>query len=625
MLIWMRDSAGAGILKFFLLGTLLLAVGGLVLMDVGGFFTGNMGSGKIVSGGGVNIGAQEFDRTVRRTLASQGIPAQEAYRLGLIDNILTSEIQNRLFTKESQNLGLRVDDESVTKQIALLAAPLAAEGQSKKQALQQILRTQGISEGEFVTALRQEMANTLLRAAMQPPASLSSPLMAKTLYRYDNERRSANVIVLKNADVKDVKAADEEQLKKFYDANKSDYLIPETRTVTLATLKADMLRKNLRISDQDLRAEYDRTIASFTKPSRRSVEQTVLKTEEEAKKTAEAMKAGNKVANVISQEYEQSGLLPEIAGPVFAAKDGDVVGPVKTSLGWHVIRVKGTTPEDVTPFDDVKEKLRAEVEQSKLGEELYNTGNTIEDRVAGGESLESLVGEYGLTTEKIGPFRVNGNTASNIDAFKAYGGDRDKLIQAAFDYDEGELTPLVETADGQFHFMRIDTVVPDAYRDYADVKADVEKRWAFEQRAALNKARAQKALDDLNAGKTLADVAKENGAGIQTVTNVVRNADTKEPLTPLATAQMFVTDKGKSFSSENNNSFIVGTVTAIDVPKAPDAKGENLAELEDLTGRSMGQDILEQFVNSIAGSNKVRVNKAALDQIYGQSDTAQQQ
>lgn len=624
MLIWMRDSTGAGILKFFLLGMLLLAVGGLVLMDVGGFFRGQMAPNKIVSGGGVDIGAQEFDRTVRRALSSQGIPAQEAYRLGLIDNILTSEIQNRLFTKESQDLGLRVDDESLTKQISRLAEPLAAGGQSKKQALQQILRTQGISEGEFVAALRQEMANGLLRAALQPPAALSSPLMAKTLYRYDNERRDADVIVLKNADVKDVKAADEEQLEKFYDANKSDYLIPETRTVTLATLKGDMLKKNLKISDADLRAEYDRNIAAFTKPSRRSVEQTVLKTEDEAKKVAEDMKAGKNVANVISQEYEQSGLLPEIAAPVFAAQEGAVVGPVKTTLGWHVIRVKGTTPEDVTPFDEVKEKLRAEVENVKLGEELYNAGNTIEDRVAGGESLESLVDEYGLTTEKLGPFRANGSDANGNDVFKAYGGDRDKLIQAAYDYDEGELTPLVETSDGQFHLLRIDSVVPDAYRDFASVRGEIEKRWAYEQRAALNKARAQKALDDLNAGKSLADVAKENGVNIQAVKDAARNADAKEPLTPVAAAQMFVTDKGKSFSSENNGGFIVGMVTAIDMPEAPAAKDENLAALEDLTGRSMGQDILEQFVNGIAGKGNVRVNKAALDQIYGQGDATQQ-
>lgn len=99
MLIWMRDSAFAGFFKFFLLGMLLLAVGGMVFMDVGGFFTGNMGQNTVVKGGGVKISTVEFDRTVRRVLSAQGIGPQEAYRLGLINTILTSEVQSRLFTK----------------------------------------------------------------------------------------------------------------------------------------------------------------------------------------------------------------------------------------------------------------------------------------------------------------------------------------------------------------------------------------------------------------------------------------------------------------------------------------------------------------------------------------------
>ena len=132
MLIWMRDSAGAGILKFFLLGILVLAVAGLVLMDVGGFFTGNMASGTVAKGGGVNIGATEFNRTVERVVSRQGVSASDAYKFGLVDNILTSEIQNRLFTNEAKDLGLEVPDESIRNQIAKIAEPLATEGRTKK-------------------------------------------------------------------------------------------------------------------------------------------------------------------------------------------------------------------------------------------------------------------------------------------------------------------------------------------------------------------------------------------------------------------------------------------------------------------------------------------------------------
>lgn len=622
MLIWMRESKSAKAVKYLFLGLLVLAACGLVLMDVGGFFTSQIGSNTVAKGAGVNIGIQEFDRTVRRALGQQGIGPQEAYELGMIDNILTSEVQSRLFAAKSRELGLEVSDEDVTKQIAKLAEPLATDGRSKKEALQQILRTQSISEAEFVGSIRQEMGNTLLRAALMAPASLSSPMMADDLYRYDNEKRNAKVIVYKNDGVKDTVAATDEQLEKFYEANKQDYLIPETRTITMATLKADMLKKNVKISDEQLRAEYDKNLASFTKAPRRLVEQIVLPTEEEAKKALDNMKAGKTPKDAVSQEYEEKGLLPEIAAPVFEAKKGAVVGPVKTDLGWFVIKVKDLLPESVTPFESVKDKLRPELESIALTDELFQTGTTIEDRIAGGDKLEDLVKEYGMTTEVIGPFRQNGFDASGKDLFKSYGADRDKLVQSAYDYENGETAPVVETADGQFHLVRIDSVTPDTYRDFASVKADLSKRWISEQQRLANSARAKKALESVNAGKSLEDVAKEDGLTVQTLNGISRKEEAPAPLNPVAAAQIFSTGEGKFISSPIDNGYVIAEVTDIILPAdtaKPDAK--ELKDLEDLTGRSLGQDILGQFVSSLTKGKEIKINKPLLDSAYGKAAT----
>jgi peptidyl-prolyl cis-trans isomerase D len=624
MLIWMRNSTFGGLFKYFLLGMMTMAVGGLVMMDFNDFFQGTMSQNTVVKGGGVKIGTVEFDRTVRRVLSQQGIPAPEAYKLGLINNILTSEVQNRLFTKESRSLGLQVSDDSVMAEINRLAEPLAANGRSKKDALQQILRQQGISESEFIGSIRQEMANGLLRGALSAPPTLTSPLMAESLYRFDNEKRAADIIVVKTADAKGADTPTDEQLEKFYEANKMDFLIPETRTVTMATLKSDMIRKNVKITDEQLKAEYEKNIAAFTKPSKRVVEQIVLATEDEAKKAAAEMKSGATPKNAVSQEYEESGLLPEIGAPVFAAEKGAVVGPVKTSLGFHVLKVKDILPETVTPFDDMKDSLRTELENMALTEELYNIGNTIEDRAAAGDKLEDIVNEYGMTTEIIGPFRQNGTDRDGRDVFKSYGADKDKIVQTAYDYEEGEIAPVVETADGQFHLIRIDQAIPDTYRPFDSVKSELQARWLNEQKNLIAQAEAKKLLDALNSGKSIQDVAKENNLSVRSVSGIGRKGETPAPLTPVVGAQVLNTDVGKNFSSAIDGGYVVGTVTNITMPEAkPDAK--NLAELEDLTGRSLAQDILGQFVTALTDGKEIKVNQAALDQIYGDQQQNQPQ
>lgn len=617
MLIWMRNSTFGGALKFLLLAFMTLAVAGLVLTDVGGFFKGTMGSNTVAKGAGVKIGIQEFDRTVRRALGAQGIGAAEAYQLGLIDTILNSEIQNRLFTKEAKTLGLEVGDDAVKLQISKLAEPLATDGRSKKEALQQILRTQNISEGEFIGAIRQEMANGLLRGALSAPATLTSPLMAQSLYRYDNEKRSARGIILRNTGVSGLTAPTDEQLQKYYEANKQDFLIPETRTITMATLKTDMLKKNVKISDEQLKAEYDKNIASFTKPPRRLVEQVTLPDEAAAKAAAEDMKAGKTVKDSNTQEFEEAGLLPEIGAPVFAASEGAVVGPIQTSLGWHVLKVKSDVPESVVPFAEVKDRLRDELSNISLTEELYSTGNAIEDRAAGGDKLEDIVSEYGMTTEIIGPFRQNGRDKDGNDEFKPYGADREKIIQSAYDFEEGEIAPVVETADGQFHLVRVDQVIPDSYRDFASVKSSLESRWMDEQRGLANAAKAKATLDALNAGKSLDDVAEENGTSVQSFANISRKEAPAAPLTPIVAAQIFTADKGGNFSAEIENGYVVGTVTDISLPASAQDKKE-LTALEDLTGRSLTQDILGQYITALSDGKPVKVNKALLDQVYGQ-------
>ena len=616
MLIWMRNSTFSGGFKIVLMGMLIMALAGLVLMDVGGFFTGNMNAGTVAKGGGVTIGANEFARTVDRALARQGIGAQDAYQLGLVDEILRGEIQNRLFTKEAQALGLVPNDETVMAQIAQMTAPLATEGRTRREVLQNLLRTQGISESEFVGGVRQELGNMLLRAALSAPPTLSNPLLASALQRFDNETRAAEVIVFQYADIKDAEKPTDEQLQKFYDANKGQFLIPETRVVTMATLKPEMLRKNVKVGEEEVRAVYEKNIASYTKPERRKVSQVVLKSEEEAQKAVEEFRAGQKPKNTIVNDYDVSGLLPPVSEAAFAASVGDVIGPIQTDLGWHAAKIDGITAAQPVPFDTVKGDIRKELESAALTDEIFNAGNAIEDRAAAGDAFADIVRDYGMTTEEIGPFRRNGKNEKGEDLFKSYGADRESLLASAFDFEEGEVTPIVETDDGQYRVLHIDAITPDTYKPLEKVRETLEKQWLDEQRALAARETARTALKALNDGKALADIAKENDRKIRTFDGLTRKSNPPAPLTAVAAAQIFATQAGAHFSTEIEDGVVIGTVTKAVLPS--DIKNEDeLEKLVELTGASLAQDSFSLYLGHIVNSDKIRINKAALDQMYG--------
>lgn len=629
MLRSMRDGAKSGLLKYFLLGILVMAAGGLVLTDVGGFFRGGVSNNLVAKGNGIKISTTQFDRNVRRVLARQGMAPQEAYQLGLIHQILNGEIQIRILAREARKLGISVSDETVTKQISKLAEPLATEGVSKSDAIKQILRSQGISEGEFIQAIRQEMGNTLFRNALLTGATGISKEEATALYQFRNEKRDFSGFTLTNAGVKDIELPSEESLQRFYDANKQDFAIAEKRSITIATLKKEMLADKVEIHEDDLRKAYEDNIEAYKKPEQRRLEQAILSTQADAQDVVKKIEAkkdlqsavkdvtGKTAAYLGENKFEQDGLLEEIAGPVFSAKQGDVVGPVQTALGWHVLVLKEVIKPQTESFESVKKDLRDDLLQTQLMDDLIGAANMMDDQLAGGEELEVVVNELALTTETIKNFNQAGTDSKGKNLFAAYQGDKVQILEAAFDFDAGESSPVLEMADGRFIVVRVDDVEPLRYQPFQEVQEKLKTRWISEQKALTNRGRAVDALNKIKGGASLADVAKEYGASVQTYSDLTRTQQPKAPLTPVATRNIFNSEEDEILQLSIQDGFIIGKVTSTSLPDTDEAEKE-IVQIQSETAELLPQEILSQYVNALSEKYNVRVNDNVLRMIYGE-------
>jgi peptidyl-prolyl cis-trans isomerase D len=624
----MRDGAKSGLLKFFLLGLLVMAAGGLVLTDVGGFFRGGVSSNVVAKGDGIEIGIREFDRNVRRILARQGMSPQEAYRLGIIEQILNSEIQVRLMTREARRLGINVSDKTVTKQISKLAEPLATDGTSKTEALKQILRAQGISEGEFIMAIRQEMGNTLFRDAVLLGANTISRQQAEDLYLFKNEQRDFTGFILSNKSAEVIEKPTEENLRKYYEANKSDYASPETRSITIATLKKEMLADRVKITDEELKEIYNERIDTFKNPEKRKLQQAILSTQTDAQDVLKKVENGKalkdavkditgKTAGYIGEnDFKQDGLLEEVSGPVFTAKEGEVIGPIQTALGWHAMKLIKIIEPETESFESAKEEIRDGILQERLIEDLIDTANMIDDRLAGGEKLDVIVQEVGLTTESFEDVNQAGTNQKGKDLFAGYQGDKARILEMAFDYLEGESSPVMELADGRFITVRVDSIKPLEYASFEEVKGKLETRWLNEQKTLVNRARAEEALMTIKNGASIADVAKNYNAGVKTYNNLKRNEPPAEPITFSTAQRIFVTDEAVPLKLEIENGYLIGAVSDIELPDLKNA-GDEIDEIMENAGEVMPQEILSQYINALSERYNVRVNNNVLKAVYG--------
>lgn len=628
----LRQGAKSGITKFILFGFMTMAVGGLVLADNSGLLTSQNPANAIVARiGNDKLSGAQFDRMVRRALAAQGMDVQTAWQLGLIDQILEAEISANLLTRAAVDSGLVVSDEMVAKQVSDIVAPYVDETTTRKDALRRILAAQGLGEAEFVGAIRQEMTNNTLRNAVALAANVTDENEVRDLYQYSFESRTINGLVVPHSGIKVEEPADEVLLP-FYQSGQEKYAIAETRKITVAVLTEKAVKDSVKITDEDLQAQYEEQREGYSVPEKRKLEQTILTDRAQADAVAASVKEGKSLTDAVkaatgstdaylgTNDFEKNGLAKEIATPAFSGKIGDVIGPVQSALGWHVLVLKDVVEPRTRPFNEVKEELRKSLTQSMLANQMFALSAQIDDGIAAGTPLEELAATLNLSIDSFGPLRADGSTPDDKDGFKKYEADREQLLATAFELPVGDTSAVMDMKDGSFAVVRTDEVFEKTYRPFDDVKADLAKVWMQDQREVLNKQRVEKAMLRLQTGESdFATITKELGITPRNFT-LVRSEEPAAPLNNASRSPFFEIAPGEFTMAPAEGGYILGEVTKVTVPDMAKAKKEDLDKVRQQAQRSTQDEIFRLYLENLRKKYGVKTNRNLLQQLYGQAE-----
>lgn len=64
-------------------------------------------------------------------------------------------------------------------------------------------------------------------------------------------------------------------------------------------------------------------------------------------------------------EFGKGQMVPEFEEAAFAAEIGQVIGPVKTQFGYHLIKVEQKNEASILPFDEVRDNIKRSLLQQK--------------------------------------------------------------------------------------------------------------------------------------------------------------------------------------------------------------------------------------------------------------------
>lgn len=138
------------------------------------------------------------------------------------------------------------------------------------------------------------------------------------------------------------------------------------------------------VSDEEVKKNYEKNKEQqYTTPKRYDLLVVLTKNEDEANSAKERIDGGESFADVAKEmskdtfSKEQGGKLPGVTegqnGPKFdealkSAKSGEVVGPVKTPLGYYVFEVTKSHEAKETPFKDAEKQIKQQLKMQKTSE-----------------------------------------------------------------------------------------------------------------------------------------------------------------------------------------------------------------------------------------------------------------
>jgi len=609
------------VVTFILFGLLIASFG---IWGIGDIFRGRGRVRAVAEIGGHRITDQEFSRTLAREInrlsnrLGQRIDMEQARALGLPDQVLSQMISRTLFDLKAADQGILVTDEQVARRIQQEPAFQGQLGAFDRNLFLQTLRASGLSEHEYVDSLRRDLVRQ--RLADATVSAVSAPeTLAETLYRYREEQRVARLLTVPNDSVTEVPEPEESALKAFHEEFADRFLAPELRSVTLVQLRARDLAKEVKVSEDDLRAEFELRKQDLAVPERRSVEQIVLPDEETAARAAKRLESGADFA-AVSEEFTGSapidlgsltrGDLPaELSGPVFALEAKKISAPVHTELGWHIMDVTEIEPGRPADFDAVRDKLTEELAMRQAVDSIASISNQLDDELASGASLEQAASALNLPVRKIDAIDRNGRDASGSPIENL---PQSRFLEVAFETQSGEDSLLIETGEADYFVLRVDSVTPAQLRPLDEVRDQVVKLWRDSQRARIARERAEALAKRARAGANLDDLGREEGYKV-TATDSLRRFDSGGP-SPALASKLFQIQPGEFATIAGADGHIVVELDKV-ISADPAAHPENVAKLRDALSVNMQNDVLDQLIASFKSDYGVTVNQSLLDDV----------
>jgi len=326
----------------------------------------------------------------------------------------------------------------------------------------------------------------------------------------------------------------EEDLRTWYESNKEQYRIPEKVSLRYLVLSFEDIKNNTVVSDAELKERYLSQRDQFVESERRKSRHILTETEAEANDVLAKLKAGADFAELAKTRSKDTGsassggdlgwadrsvFVTAFADALFSMKKDELSGPVKTEFGYHVIQLQDVQPEVVKPLADVQGVL----EEDLRGEKASKVFADREDQLQlilqrdPGVSLATLAAQLQLPVLEM-PSYVRGQPSPLGPS-----ADFESVVFSDTVFNARRVSRPIVIGEDRLMIVQVVDSQPAAFASFESVR-DRVLQVATESRAVelLNKV-VEDQVTKINSLEDLVKVSKDLKTGLQSARFIDRN------------------------------------------------------------------------------------------------------
>ena len=564
---------------------------------------------------------------------SSGEVSEEVLRsLGIDRQILQGMIARYAAVAEAERIGLSVSDAEVRHRIVNLPG-FQVNGQFVGEArYRQALAFQRppMTPAQFEEEVRRDIMFERLEAAVTGWIAVSDEEIAAE-HRRRNEKVRVQVVAFRGDDYLEELEATDEEIEALYEEDSLSYELPEKRQLRFLLVDESTIFESISPADEEVQQFYDANSSQYTTPGQVRASQILLRIGDQDEAEVEARAAelaaearGGADFAELAREHSQDEatveaggdlgmfgrgrMVAEVEAAAFDMEVDAVSDPVKSAIGFHVLRVTEKQEETRQPLEEVREAIENTLKNERATTRADDLARAIAAEVETPEDLERAAGARGFELQESG-FVGRGEPILGL-------GFAPQVSAEAFQLEEGEVVGPIQTPTGPA-FVTVtglqDPVIPPLDEVREDVARDVRNRKALERA----REEAEAAVGSLRDGEDFAAAAEAAGLTVGTSELISRGAAFPEVGVSAAVEQAAfeLPVGGVSGILEAGGE----TLAVVRLVEREDVTPEQIAEASDAVRSDLLQSRRAEFYSAYMSRVQVQLG---VDVDYGAFETA---